>query len=51
VSLAFLLRLVFLLEFRSDPTFAGPIIDASTYHTLGVQFAGTREFSDGFFWQ
>lgn len=48
---ALLLRLVYLRESASSPTFAVPIIDAGTYHDLATALAQGRPLESGFFWQ
>jgi Tfp pilus assembly protein PilF len=49
--LALVVRLVYLYEISSSPTFFTPIIDPSEYNGLAEALAKTGTMSAGFFWQ
>ena len=48
---ALVLRLIYLREGASSPTFAFPIIDAGTYHDQAAALAQGHTLKSGLFWQ
>lgn len=48
-ALALAIRVVFVLQYRANPLFDRPIIDALTYHEWGVQIARGGGLGDGAF--
>ena len=49
--LALAVRLVFLWQYRANPTFDLPIVDSLTYHQLAADLADGDGFGRRFFWQ
>ena len=49
--LALLVRGIYLVESRANPTFITPIVDSRTYDGLARQLAGGQPMTSEFFWQ
>jgi tetratricopeptide (TPR) repeat protein len=50
-GLAFIVRLVYVLQYRSDPLFDFPVIDSATYDRMAWRHAGGQPLWDDTFWQ
>ena len=48
---AFLVRIIYILQSRDDPTFLNPLVDSRTYHKLAEAWSQNGVFNEHFLWQ